>query len=262
MNKQALSILICSILLFSSSSLISKAHSAHYISTMDIDVNYDPFTDTYKNSNNPNHNDQTDNATFSQRINKNPSAKDHNYSIKQSKIVPGNVYLPKGTQINVELTNRIDCKLVRRFQTIEFQTIENLFVNDVIVIPKGTIGKGYVYDVQSPGAFGKKGVLRIAGKEIKTINGVKIPLMKGISATGKTDGGAVVVGALVSLAGGFFMKGKGIAFPIGTDFTVEIREDTDLNCTPDTLTKVMDPSLPQGQKLYIPAYEFPSSRKK
>lgn len=260
MRKSAFLLVFCSVLLLAAH--VPKVEAAHYISTMDIDVNYDPFTDSYKNIDSPVALEGTEKkATFSQRLAENTNVNKPSVVVSQSKIVPGNVYLPKGTPLNVELSNRIDCKLVRKFQNIEFRTTENLFVNDVIVIPKGTVGKGYIYDVQAPGAFGRKGVLRIAGKEISTINGVKIPLMKGISATGKTDGGAIVVGAVVSLAGGFFMKGKGISFPAGTDFVVEIREDTDLGCKPHELAKVMDPSIPRGQKIYVSGYEFPNKRR-
>ena len=56
------------------------------------------------------------------------------------------------------------------------------------------------------------------------------------------------------------MKGKGIAFPIGTDFIVEVREDTDLNYNSEELAKVMDPTVPRGQKVYVEAYQFRSSR--
>lgn len=248
MLKKILPVIAGACLIMSAAVCPLHTQAAHYISSMDIDVNYDPFTDTYKNTEG-----QGAVSPASEKVGV-------PFKVGQSKVVPGNMYLPKGLALNVELTNRIDCKAVFKYQTVEFKTTENLFVNDVIVIPKGTTGKGYIYDVQSPGAFGRKGVLRIAGKEITTINGVKVPLMKGISATGKTDGGAVVVGALASVAGGFLMKGKGIAFPIGTDFIVEVREDTDLNCKSEELAKVMDPTVPRGQKVYVEAYQFPSSR--
>lgn len=258
MLKKNMLCLLCSLLCMSAVAWNSNTEAAHYISSMDIDVNYDPFTDTYKNSQQEEVAPGNANKTsLSQRVADLQNTNKPKFTVNHSKIVPGNVYLPKGTPLSVELTTGINAKSVLKYQTISFQTTENLFINDVIIIPKGTTGKGYVYDVQAPGAFGRKGVLRIAGKEIKTLNGVKIPLMKGISAAGKTDGGAVVVGALVSLAGGFFMKGKGVAFPIGTEFTVEVREDTDLNCKPSELAKVMSPAIPQGQKLYISPYGIP-----
>lgn len=145
----------------------------------------------------------------------------------------------------------MDCKKAKKYQSVDFRTTENLIINDVIVIPAGTIGKGYVYEVQKPGGFGRKGVLRIAANEIKTVNGIKVPLMKGLEGKGKTDGGAVAVAAVVSLAGGFFMKGAGITYEPGTDFVVEVRNDTDLQCTADGLAKAMYPKIPRGQVIYI-----------
>lgn len=69
-------------------------------------------------------------------------------------------------------------KKLKKNQLVEFKMVENLIINGVIVIPKDTIGIGYVYEVQKAGGFGRKGVLRIAGKEIKTLNNITVPLKK------------------------------------------------------------------------------------
>lgn len=134
---------------------------------------------------------------------------------------------------------------------MEFKTTENLIINGVVVIPKGTIGMGYVYEVQKAGGFGRKGVLRIAGKEIKTLNNVSVPLRKGLEGKGKTDGGAVAVAAAVSLVGGLFMKGSNINYPAGTGFQVEVRDNVDLGVTPEELKDAMNPNIPHGQEIVI-----------
>ena len=87
---------------------------------------------------------------------------------------------------------------------------------------------------------------------IKTVNGIKVPLMKGLEGKGKTDGGAVAVAAAVSLLGGIFMKGSGVVYEPGTNFTVEVKNDTDLQCTPENLAKAMDPTIPRGQVIHVP----------
>ena len=69
---------------------------------------------------------------------------------------------------------------------------------------------------------------------------------------GKTDGGAVAVAAAVSLLGGIFMKGSGVVYEPGTSFMVEVKNDTDLQCTPENLAKAMDPTVPRGQVIYVP----------
>ncbi len=166
-------------------------------------------------------------------------------------VLPGHIYIPKQMMLNVELIEAANSKTLKKNQQVEFRTTENLIINGVVVIPKGTVGMGYVYEVQKAGGFGRKGVLRIAGKEIKTLNNVTVPLRKGLEGKGKTDGGAVAVAAAVSLVGGLFMKGSNINYPAGTDFQVEVRDNVDLGVTPEELKEAMNPNIPHGQELTI-----------
>ena len=68
---------------------------------------------------------------------------------------------------------------------------------------------------------------------------------------GSADGGAVAVAAVVSLVGGLFMKGSNIDYPAGTNFEVEVKNNVDLNATPNDLAKVMDPSIVRGTSLTV-----------
>lgn len=137
-------------------------------------------------------------------------------------VLPGHIYIPKGTKLKVELVKDANSKVNKKNQILDIKMVENLIINGVVVIPKDTIGTAYVYEVQKAGGFGRKGVLRIAGKEIKTLNNVTVPLRQGLEGKGNTDGGAVAVAAAVSLVGGLFMKGSNINYPAGTDFEVEV----------------------------------------
>ena len=218
------------------------------VNGMTIDVNYDPFKDEIKKDEEAAKVDESK-MTISQRMAHKKQQEE--VTIAQSSVIPGHIYIPKRTAMEVQLMDRMDCKKVQKYQAVDFKTVENLIINGVVVIPAGTIGKGYVYEVQKPGGFGRKGVLRIAAHEIKTINGIKVPLMKGLEGKGKTDGGAVAVAAAVSFLGGFLMKGSGIVYEPGTNFMVEVKADTDLQCTPENLAKVMDTTVPRGQEISV-----------
>ena len=218
------------------------------VNGMNIDVNYDPFKDEIKKDEEAAKVEESK-MTFSQRMALKKQQEE--VTITQSSVLPGHIYIPKRTALEVQLMDRMDCKRVQKYQPVDFKTVENLIINGVVVIPAGTIGKGYVYEVQKPGGFGRKGVLRIAAHEIKTINGIKVPLMKGLEGKGKTDGGAVAVAAAVSFLGGFLMKGSGIVYEPGTNFMVEVKADTDLQCTPENLAKVMDTTVPRGQEISV-----------
>lgn len=221
------------------------APSSRYVN---VDEKYDPFAEEEM----PAKEADPSKLTFKERLalqKKEEQAAAQKVTI--ANVLPGHIYIPKKTMLNVELIEPANSKTHKKNQQVEFKTTENLIINGVVVIPKGTIGMGYVYEVQKAGGFGRKGVLRIAGKEIKTLNNVSVPLRKGLEGKGKTDGGAVAVAAAVSLVGGLFMKGSNINYPAGTDFQVEVRDNVDLGVTPEELKDAMNPNIPHGQEIVI-----------
>lgn len=221
------------------------APSSRYVN---VDEKYDPFAEEEM----PAKEADPSKLTFKERLalqEKEEQAAAQKVTI--ANVLPGHIYIPKKTMLNVELIEPANSKTHKKNQQVEFKTIENLIINGVVVIPKGTIGMGYVYEVQKAGGFGRKGVLRIAGKEIKTLNNVSVPLRKGLEGKGKTDGGAVAVAAAVSLVGGLFMKGSNINYPAGTDFQVEVRDNVDLGVTPEELKDAMNHNIPHGQEIVI-----------
>lgn len=227
---------------------LPMAYAAPSSSYVNVDEKYDPFAEEEM----PAKEADPSKLTFKERLalqKKEEQAAAQKVTI--ANVLPGHIYIPKKTMLNVELIEPANSKTHKKNQQVEFKTTENLIINGVVVIPKGTIGMGYVYEVQKAGGFGRKGVLRIAGKEIKTLNNVSVPLRKGLEGKGKTDGGAVAVAAAVSLVGGLFMKGSNINYPAGTDFQVEVRDNVDLGVTPEELKDAMNPNIPHGNEIVI-----------
>ena len=227
---------------------LPMAYAAPSSSYVNVDEKYDPFAEEEM----PAKEADPSKLTFKERLalqKKEEQAAAQKVTI--ANVLPGHIYIPKKTMLNVELIEPTNSKTHKKNQQVEFKTTENLIINGVVVIPKGTVGMGYVYEVQKAGGFGRKGVLRIAGKEIKTLNNVSVPLRKGLEGKGKTDGGAVAVAAAVSLVGGLFMKGSNINYPAGTDFQVEVRDNVDLGVTPEELKDAMNPNIPHGQEIVI-----------
>ena len=216
---------------------------------VEVDENYDPFADEETQ---PKEVD-TSKLTFKERLalQKQQEEQKAKQKVTVANVLPGHIYIPKGTMLNVELVKDANSKTHKKNQQVDFKTTDNLIINGVVVIPKDTVGIGYVYEAQKAGGFGRRGVLRIAGKEIKTLNNIAVPLRKGLEGKGKTDGGAVVVAAAVSLVGGLFMKGSNINYPAGTDFQVEVRDNVDLGVTPDELDEAMNPAVPHGQEIVV-----------
>lgn len=237
--------LLLSLSLLANTCIVPIAYAREVFNETSVVEEYDPFAEDIKK-------EPEKPLTMKERLAKMKAEEER--ALSKSKIdgvKDGHVYIPKGVKLRVELVEEATSKKMKKYQPIEFKMLDNLIINGVIVIPKGTLGTGYVYEVQKAGGFGRKGVLRIAGKEIRTINNIAVPLKQGLQGKGKTDGGAVAVAAAVSLVGGLFMKGSNITYPAGTDFEVEVRSNVDLQTTPENLAKEMDPTVPQGIEINV-----------
>jgi len=156
----------------------------------------------------------------------------------------------------VALVDSVSSKTHKQDQIIYFKAVSNLIVNNVVVIPKDTVGKAIIVEASKSSGFGRKGTLTFEARSIPTINNVEVPLSATIQGKGNSDGGAVAVAIAVSLIGGIFMKGTNISYPAGTPFTVTVVRDTDLNATAENLASVMDLSKPHGNSIQVTAKQI------
>jgi hypothetical protein len=165
-------------------------------------------------------------------------------------ITKGNLYIPKDTSITLQLVDAVSSKRNKAGDPFRLRVMENLMVNNVVVIPKDAVVDGIVLKASGNGIFGRGGDLQINIPEIRTINGVAIPLNGYVKGYGRDDNGAVAVAAAVTLIGGLFMRGENIYYDPGQTFKVTVQKDTDLQATPDNLALVMNPkNIVQGQSL-------------
>ena len=246
-KKASVALTLVASLLFNGLSF-TCIQSVEAAKTSAIETEYDPFADeeevkVQKEQNN-------EKLTFKERLALSQKEKSPN-TITIDNVLPGHVYIPKKTKLKVELVEAANSKTHKPNQEVEIKLLENLIINGVLIIPKGTIGSAYVYKSRKAGGMGRKGLLQIAGREFKTINNVSVPLRQGLSGKGKTDGGAVAVAAAVSLVGGLFMKGSNINYPAGTDFEVEVAENVDLMATQENLAEVMNPEIHHGLEIRV-----------
>lgn len=158
-------------------------------------------------------------------------------NVKESRKA-GHLYIPAGTTFEVELLNELSSKKNKKGETVDLGMVDSLFVNNVAIIPQGTIGRAVITEARKAGGFGRRGVLTINPLWIKTINGVQVPLSNELTKAGNSDGGAVVVAAAVSLVGGIFMKGTNAVYPAGTKFTVKVDRDVELGATAEELADI------------------------
>lgn len=171
--------------------------------------------------------------------------------LEVSSIPAGNAYIPKGTIIDVELLEELSSKKNHVDDDVKLKTLDNIIINDVIVVPAGTLVEGKVTKCTSSGLFGRAGKLEFTINSVRSINGVDIPLQYTDFKEAGSDDGAVAVAAVVTLIGGLFMKGKNVSFPAGTKMSAKVVADTDLNVRLDNLAEMMNPAKPHGVVIQI-----------
>ncbi len=143
--------------------------------------------------------------------------------------------LPKDSVIKVEFTEELGNRLNKEGDEVNFRVADNLYVNDVLVLPKGATGKGKVKKVVQPGIFGKDGRVDIEFSYVYAVDGSKIPVVLGdlaeqqaktiAGAAGASIGGMVILGP-VGVVGGAFVKGSSVVIPVGSITFVQTAEDT------------------------------------
>ncbi len=168
-----------------------------------------------------------------------------------SKIPEGHAYIPKDTILNMELETEITSKKAKVGDDVPLVTMENIIINDVVVIPKGSRVNAKVTKATGSGLFGRAGKLEFMIESVETINGVKIPLEYTTIREAGSDDGAIAVVAAVSIIGGLFMKGKNVTFPAGSKFAAKVVADTDLNVPLDRLAEELNPDKPHGVSITL-----------
>ncbi len=152
-------------------------------------------------------------------------------------IIPGNIYIPKGTMIQAELIQGVNSGKNNVGDRTTFKLTESLVINGVIVVSKGTVGEAVVKNVKRAGAWGKGGGIELEARSTKTINNIDVPLSLDTKKYGGGQG-MVVPWLLVGVFSGF-VRGKNQDIPTGTRFTVAVDSDVDLGVVPERLASTM-----------------------
>ena len=147
------------------------------------------------------------------------------------------VTLPKDSVIKIEFTQELGNKISKVGDEVGFKAADNLYVNDVLVLPKGATGIGKVKKVVQPGMFGKDGRVDIDFMYINGVDGTEIPVFVGelakqqaksyAGAAGAAIGGMIILGP-IGAVGGAFVKGSSVVIPEGSVTYVQTMEDTAL----------------------------------
>ncbi len=183
--------------------------------------------------------------------------------------------LEDGTPIRLRLQQTISSADAQVNDTVDFDVLEEVKVNDVVAIPKGSVAWGTVTEAQPKRRMARGGKLNVNIDAVRLADGEKAALraVKDVKGGGHTGGmvGGMVATSIVFFPAAplfLFMHGKDITIPKGTEITAFINGDVNLdpakfsaNATPSTPTASAPAATrPAGQaEAASPSAESPST---
>ena len=158
------------------------------------------------------------------------------------------VLLPEKTVFKIAINDRVSSKTNMVGDEVTFTVREDVKVGNNLVLPKGSQGSGVITKVSQPKSFGRSGKLDISFDQVFSLDDEPIPTVLGPEAKEKLKMeaaavGASAVGALalgpIGLVGGFFVKGKDVEIPAGTELYIQTQSSV------TTKGLVMESGVPQ-----------------
>jgi hypothetical protein len=110
------------------------------------------------------------------------------------------VKLPQGTAVLVETLYPVSSADFKINNMIAFAVTKPVFVDDALVIPRGTIARAKIVRVRKAGIMGRGGALTFQMEHIVGMDGTKIPVQLTAAAEGGNRTGVLAVGAAASAA--------------------------------------------------------------
>ena len=139
------------------------------------------------------------------------------------------IEIQDGTEVAVVTTEALSSKTATEGDPLVFRMDEDLRINGVVVIARGTLVKGYVSNAERNGHFGKAGKVGIRVESTKTVDNQTIRLRASKGREGDSKTGTTV--ALVVLFGprGFLKHGNNAEIKEGTKLKVFTDEAKTIN---------------------------------
>ena len=137
--------------------------------------------------------------------------------------------LEDGTPIKLRLTRNLSSATDKKGDTVDFEVLEDVMANGVIVVPRGGVAWATITDAEPKKRMGRGGKLDVNVDSVRLKDGEKIPLRavkdtKGGGHVGAMTGAMVATGIVFFPAAPLFlfMHGKDINIPKGTKVTAYV----------------------------------------
>lgn len=134
--------------------------------------------------------------------------------------------LPEGTPVRMRINRTVSSADATEGGSVDFETLDDVLVNGVVVIPKGSLAMATITDAVPKRRMARGGKLAVNIDYLRLPNQEKLPLrgvqdLKGGGHTGAMTGGMVATAIVFFPAAPFFlfMKGKDVTIPKGHEVT-------------------------------------------
>ena len=149
---------------------------------------------------------------------------------------PKGFVLEDGTPIHLVLSQTISSADAQIGQLVEFEVVDDVLVDGIVVVPKGGPAWATVTVAQAKRRMGRGGKLDMNIDKVRLVDGEK-SLLRAVKAaqggghTGAMTGAIVATSLILWPAAPFFlfMHGKDISIPKGTAITAFVQGDNSLD---------------------------------
>lgn len=145
------------------------------------------------------------------------------------------IVLEDGTPVHLVLDENLSSATAVTGQTVEFEVVDDIVVNGLIVIPRSSTAWATVTEAEHKRHLGRPGKLDLNIDKVRLADGEKVLLraikdVQGGGHTGAMTGAIVATSLIVWPAAPFFlfMHGKDITIPKGTQITAFVQGDVRL----------------------------------
>jgi hypothetical protein len=156
----------------------------------------------------------------------------------QSAAAPNGFVLQDSTPVKLRISRTISSADARTGDQVDFEVLEEVRLNGILIVPKGGSAIGTVTEAQEKRRMGRGGKLDMNIDYVRLADGGKAALravkeVKGGGHTGAMTAGIVATSLIVWPAAPFFlfMHGKDISIPKGTEITAYVNGDTPLDAS-------------------------------
>lgn len=148
----------------------------------------------------------------------------------------GELIVHDGTPVRLRLSRNLSSADAKTGDTVDFEVLEDVKVDDVLLIPRGNTAIATVTEAEHKKRMARGGKLDINIDYVRIVNGDKIALRatketSGGGHTGAMTGGMVATAIVFFPAAPFFlfMHGKDTTIPKGTEITAYVEGEIKLD---------------------------------